>query len=1325
MAPEEKDPQAAAAAAPPPPEANAAAGEKEEDPERKKKKEEKVGLVVAREKELKKQKAAEKAAKAKAAAAAAASAEPSKKAEAKAKKAAAAAAGGGAGEEADAANPPTEPGQKKKLAKEMAKAYNPKAVEASWYEWWEQAGFFKGDNQSTKPPFVIVVPPPNVTGALHIGHGLTAAVEDTIVRWKRMSGYNVCWVPGTDHAGIATQVVVEKKLMREKGLSRHDVGREDFVKEVWKWKEDYGGRVGNQQRKMGASLDWSRECFTMDDKLSRAVTEAFVRLHDQGLIYRDNRLINWDCVLRTVISDIEVEYHELKGRTLLPVPGYEKPVEFGAITSFAYPLEADSAQGEGAAGAGSEGALTEIVVATTRPETMLGDTAVAVHPDDPRYKALHGKFAVHPFSGRRIPIMCDAELVDMAFGTGAVKITPAHDPNDFATGKRHNLEFINIFTDDGLINANGGKEFEGMKRFDARTAVLEKLQEKGLYRGVADNPMRLGFCSRSKDIIEPMLKPQWYVSCADVAADACQAVRDGQLEFIPKAHEETWFRWLENIRDWCISRQLWRGHRIPAWYVTFDQSDEAAARDFPVRDFGAYNTNWVVARTDEDARRAAEKKFPGRKFELGRDPDVLDTWFSSGLFPFSGNVIDPLEVINGITLQQMHPTDSLSSPLNLPILPTLPQVYLHAMVRDAHGRKMSKSLGNVIDPLEVINGITLQQLQANLEKGNLDPREVKKAQAGQAADFPNGIADYSLQVNLEKGNLDPREVKKAQAGQAADFPNGIAECGCDALRFALVNYTTQRVHGYLSPLLQQAVLCTCDDSLATPLPRLFLSPLCHPPCPPNPRPRQWMNINLDIQRVHGYRLWCNKLWNAIRFAMLNLGDSFTPPSVLPQPSPSSSDSSSSPALTPTLNFAFSAPLPLSCRWILSVLNAAVTRAVTALEGYDLAEATNAAYAWWQYQLCDVFIEVAKPAFNAAEGEEALKLKQVGSGVTALEGYDLAEAMNAAYVWWQYQLCDVFIEVTHFKVKRAEVKRVEARAGEEEADGLHPLRGLLVVTREVLWVCLDAGLRLLHPFMPFVTEELWQRLPKPADYSWPSIMLAPYPSPVKEWADPDAEAMMATAESAVRSIRSLRMAYALQPKQRPTAYAQCKSEAATAAVTAAVGEIKTLATLAELQVLPAGEAAPAGCAVAIVDESLSVHVLLRGMVDAKAEAQKLGKRKNETAKGMVDAKAEAQRLGKRKNENTKLQEALAKKRRCQRTWLQEALAKKMGVPGYEEKVPANEALAKKMGVPGYEEKVPANVREENASKAAKLAAELASIDEAIKNFEKLMLDESSA
>ncbi|CAI5988041.1 unnamed protein product [Closterium sp. NIES-64] len=564
-------------------------------------------------------------------------------------------------------------------------------------------------------------------------------------------------------------------------------------------------------------------------------------------------------------------------------------------------------------------------------------------------------------------------------------------------------------------------------------------------------------------------------------------------------------------------------------------SDEAAARDFPVREFGAYNTNWVVARTDEDARRAAKKKFPGRKFELGRDPDVLDTWFSSGLFPFSVfgwpeetadfKTFYPTALLEtghdilffwvarmvfmGLRLTGQLPFKQTGHDIlffsitrmvfmGLRFTGQLPfkQVYLHAMVRDAHGRKMSKSLGNVIDPLEVINGISLQQLQANLEQGNLDPREVKKAQAGQAANFSNGIADVmaitlqQLQANLEQGNLDPQEVKKAQAGQAADFPNGIAECGCDALRFALVNYTTQ-----------------------------------------------WMNINLDIQRVHGYRLWCNKLWNAIRFAMLNLGDSFTPPSVLPQPT--SSDSSSSPALTPTLNFAFSAPLPLSCRWILLVVNVVVTRTVTALEGYDLAEATNATYVWWQYQLCDVFIEVAKPAFNAAEGEEALKLKQVGEWLLpdreeALKLKQVGKCSSAVHAWWQYQLCTHGGSTNH------------------------------------------AGLRLLHPFMPFVTEELWQRLPKPADYSWPSIMLAPYPSPVKrlpkpadyswpsimlapypspvkslpkpadhswpsimlapypspvkEWADLEVEAIMATAESAIRSIRSLRMAYALQHQQ---------------------------------------------------------------------------------------------------------------------------------------------------------------------------------------------------
>ncbi|KAL2530928.1 Valine--tRNA ligase [Forsythia ovata] len=338
----------------------------------------------------------------------------------------------------DYIDPETPLGDKKQLSRQMAKTFNPSAVEKSWYAWWEKSKFFEADPSSSKPPFVIVLPPPNVTGALHIGHALTAAIQDTIIRWRRMSGYNTLWVPGTDHAGIATQVVVEKKIMREKKLTRHDIGREGFVAEVWKWKNEYGGTILKQLRGLGASLDWSRECFTMDEKRSRAVTEAFVRLYKEGLIYRDLRLVNWDCVLRTAISDIEVDYVEIKERTPLRVPGYSKPMEFGVLTSFAYPLE---------------GGLGEIVVATTRVETMLGDTAIAIHPEDPRYTRLHGKFAIHPFNGRRLPIVCDAVLVDMNFGTGAVKITPAHDPNDFEVGKRHNLDFINIFTDDGRINS--------------------------------------------------------------------------------------------------------------------------------------------------------------------------------------------------------------------------------------------------------------------------------------------------------------------------------------------------------------------------------------------------------------------------------------------------------------------------------------------------------------------------------------------------------------------------------------------------------------------------------------------------------------------------------------------------------------------------------------------------------------------------------------------------------------------------------------------------------------------------------------------------------
>lgn len=399
---------------------------------------------------------------------------------------------------------------------------------------------------------MMVIPPPNVTGKLHLGHALTNSVEDAITRYQRMQGKMTLWVPGSDHAGIATQVIVEKKIHREEGLSRHDLGREAFLERVWGWKEEYGEAIFNQLKALGSSVDWDRACFTMDPKMCVAVTEAFVRLHDDGTIYRSNRLVNWSCSLRSAISDIEVDKKELAGRTLLSVPGYAEQVEFGVIVSFAYKVE---------------GGAEEIVVATTRIETMLGDTAVAVHPDDKRYQHMIGKMLVHPFSDRKIPVIADPITVDMTFGTGAVKITPAHDPNDYECGKRNSLPFLTIFTDEGMVTEGCG-EFSGMKRFDARKAVLAALTAKGLYRETKDNPMVVPMCSRSKDIVEPIIKPQWYVKCDDMAKDALKAVESNDLKIIPESHKKTWSYWMEGMRDWCISRQLWWGHRIPAYHVT-------------------------------------------------------------------------------------------------------------------------------------------------------------------------------------------------------------------------------------------------------------------------------------------------------------------------------------------------------------------------------------------------------------------------------------------------------------------------------------------------------------------------------------------------------------------------------------------------------------------------------------------------------------------------------------------------------------------------------------------------------------------------------------
>jgi len=687
----------------------------------------------------------------------------------------------------------TPAGEKKHIDGVFPPAYQPKYVESAWQAWWEKCGYYTPDlNKAleTEPAdkFVMVIPPPNVTGSLHLGHALTTAIEDTLTRWHRMKGKIALWVPGTDHAGIATQSVVEKRLKKEEGVTRHDLGRDEFIKRVWEWKETYGNRITNQIRCLGASVDWSREAFTMDSNLSRAVTEAFVRFHEDGLLYRDTRLINWSCALQSAISEIEVDYIDLEGRTFLPVPNHKNKVrfplvcppgwpaatllrahtlptcrfnnhpvlslkdkyEFGMITSFAYKVSG-SATGE------------EIVVATTRLETMLGDTAVAVHPDDPRYKHLHGKLLDHPFVDRKIPIVCDDVLVDMSFGTGAVKVTPAHDPNDYTCGKRNNLDFIIVLTEDGKIAANGG-QFAGLMRYDARIAMEEELGKRGLLRGKEVNKMRLGLCSRSGDIIEPMLTPQWYVNCASMAARSIAAVRNGDLKIVPEMHEATWYRWLENIRDWCVSRQLWWGHRIPAYFVRNGESPPLDKND------PANNDRWVVARSEDEARAAAAKKLgaDAAKLVLEQDEDVLDTWFSSGLFPFSvfgwpNQTADlkafyPTQLLETgldilffwvarMVMMGLHLTDTLPFTtvrlvvasflsshvcsrryLFLPIRvsPTVvPQVYLHAMVRDKYGRKMSKSLGNVIDPLEVINGCSLDDLLRKITEGNLPAKEVR------------------------------------------------------------------------------------------------------------------------------------------------------------------------------------------------------------------------------------------------------------------------------------------------------------------------------------------------------------------------------------------------------------------------------------------------------------------------------------------------------------------------------------------------------------------------------------------------------------------------
>jgi len=785
----------------------------------------------------------------------------------------------------------------------------------------------------------------------------------------------------------------------------------------------------------------------------------------------------------------------------LPVPGHPKDrtYVFGVIWSFAYKLE---------------GSDEEIVVATTRPETMLGDTGVAVHPDDPRYKQFHGKYLVHPFVDRRIPLITDNVLVDMSFGTGAVKVTPAHDPNDFLCGRRHGLEEITVFTESGEMAANTG-QFAGMMRMDARVEVLKALKEKGLSRGEAVNKMRLGKCSRTGDIIEPMLKPQWWVDCSGMAKRATDAVRQGELKIIPEEHKKTWFGWLDNIRDWCVSRQLWWGHRIPAYYVTL----RGEALETPVV---------AASRADAMAKVCEEHECSESDVKLEQDEDVLDTWFSSGLFPFS-TLGWPDQA--SADLQAWHPTTLLETGkdilffwvarmvmCSLQLTNKLPftEVFLHAMVKDKYGRKMSKSLGNVIDPLEVINGVSLANLQAK----------------------------------LQAGNLDPKELEKATKNNESEYPQGISECGSDALRFGLLAHTGKG-----------------------------------------------KDINLDVNRVAGYSRFCNKLWNATRFAFLYLapeGGGHFQPGALPV----------SLSLIPASGGPRTDLPSLPDAWILSRLADAVDATDAQLREYEIAAAADTIYSFWYKELCDVYLEAIKP-------------------IMQLDGSAIANAAT----------------------KHA--------------------------TQTVLHTCLHYGLRLLHPFMPFVTEELYQRLALLTGAPRTTIMHAEYPvaGSLSSLRSAPAEDAMKVVFKLSASIRELRAGYlkGTLTKHAPKIFVVCR-DAQTAAVIRTQGEtISALARssamppIASMEIVPDGCAPPRGCATDVLDQHTEVHILLRGVVDLSKEI-------------------------------TRLQKDIA------------------GVTARLDK------LKKKMGAADYATKCPAITQTEDAAKQREMEGEIEALNSAVKQFE---------
>ncbi|MGB0565398.1 MAG: valine--tRNA ligase [Alteromonas macleodii] len=702
----------------------------------------------------------------------------------------------------------------------MDKTFEPQSIEQQCYKSWEEAGLFKASGSGD--PYCILLPPPNVTGSLHMGHGFQQTIMDALTRYHRMKGDNTLWQVGTDHAGIATQMVVERQLNAQ-GKTRHDLGREDFIKKVWKWKEHSGGTITGQMRRLGTSPDWSREVFTMDEDLSKAVTEVFVKLHEEGLIYRGKRLVNWDPVLHTAVSDLEVLNEE----------------EDGHMWHMRYPL----ADGSG-----------ELVVATTRPETMLGDTAVAVHPDDERYQGFIGKEIKLPITGRLIPVIAD-DYVDQEFGTGCVKITPAHDFNDYDMGKRHNLSMINILTDDAKINDDAPEAYRGLDRFDARKQIVADLDAQGALVKIEPHKLKVPRGDRTGAVIEPYLTDQWYVAVESLAKPAIEAVESGEIRFVPENWNKTYYQWMHNIQDWCISRQLWWGHRIPAWY------DESG--------------NVFVGRTEEEVR---EKHDLGSDVTLSQDDDVLDTWFSSALWPFatmgwpeetpdletfvpSSVLVTGFDIIFFWVARMIMMTKKFTGKI------PFKDIYITGLIRDENGDKMSKSKGNVLDPIDLIDGIDIESLVTKRTAGMMQPQLAEKIAKRTRKQFPDGIQAY----------------------------------GTDALRFTFA-----------------AMASTSRD------------------------------INFDMARVEGYRNFCNKIWNASRFVLMNTEEHDT-----------GRDGGEM-------------VLSMADRWIWAKFQQTLVEFEKALEDYRFDIAAQTVYEFTWNQFCDWYLELTKPVLNNDASTEAEK-----------------------------------------------------------------------------------------------------------------------------------------------------------------------------------------------------------------------------------------------------------------------------------------------------------------------------------------------------------------